>query len=627
MSTLTFNKTVSSRHNDTARWLLLSPPCLSYAEAHVEEYSAIVNPFIQETLQALHLESDAHLEANPNIVFDLSARRASHCFYMLRNLIRRNDRALDDEMRFLLNLPAVKALAHQNNNELLRLALSLGNGEGAQILLAIPAVNDLAIAANYYQAEARNGIDVRELARNRESSMSALSRGEARRLEAAIQYYKKPMDVAGIPNLMTCLSEKLIERYDANPASITIDGQPIVLPFIHEDFKKLNLVGVNKDEALKAYYNHPDHTAWRYLSKPNHLMHPNAAYVEVNEARTERWSTFEQYQPLISMLFLAAIDVTQAPTEGHTVESRFEHFVKELALIGRAHNWDRTRVRGNKEEEYDDEEGDRPSCYSGVKRRLFQSVIGHDLLSVLTREKIQQEIREFALKHFKSLLSNQDVAIKLRDAYSNYILEQEDAFARPLLALNISKVSQDALYQMLIEKYGDSFTSELSFTSLFHSSFHLNEKGKTAERYHVLKLDGITQIGTFLMGLHPEIPESEAPNVESEEKKSDDSFAEQPPSLPKPAVSAPKLELNSQEKTNAPNYSFLINCLAGLSTATGGTLLVAAICTMTPVLIGVGAGIALAGVGLGAFSLAFFSNRKGSGNEVVLQDQADASYS
>ena len=614
MSTLTFNKTVSSRHNDTARWLLLSPPCLSYAEAHVEEYSAIVNPFIQETLQALHLESDAHLEANPNIVFDLSARRASHCFYMLRNLIRRNDRALDDEMRFLLNIPAVKAIAHQTNNELLRLAMNLENRDAANLMIAIPAVNDLAAAADYYRAEARNGLDARELARDRESSMTALSVGEKRRFEKAIQYYKKPMEDAGIPNLMNHLREKLVERYEAKPASITINDQLITLPCSHEDFKTLNLDDLDNDHALKAYYNHPDHTAWRYLSKPNHWMHPNAAYVNMNA----RCSTFEEYQPFISMLFLAAIDETHPPTEGHTLESRFEHFVKELALIGRAHNWDRTRVRGNKEEEYDDEEGDRPSCYSGVKRRLFQSVIGHDLLSVLTREKIQQEIRTFALDHFKSFLSTKNMAIELRDAYSHHILEQEDAFARPLLALNIPKERQDAFYRMLVEKYGDSFTTELLFTSLFHSSFHLNEKGKTAERYHVLKLDGLTQIGTFLMGLHPEIPESEAPNVESEEKKSDDSFAEQPPSLPKPAVSAPKLELNSQEKTNAPNYSFLINCLAGLSTATGGALLVAAICTMSPVLIGVGAGVALAGVGLGAFSLAFFSNKKAGVNEGIL---------
>ena len=60
--------------------------------------------------------------------------------------------------------------------------------------------------------------------------------------------------------------------------------------------------------AYQAYYQHKDHTAWRYLSKPNHWMHPHAGYVYISDDHQTRWSTFEEYQPLIALLFLGATD-------------------------------------------------------------------------------------------------------------------------------------------------------------------------------------------------------------------------------------------------------------------------------------------------------------------------------
>ena len=98
-------------------------------------------------------------------------------------------------------------------------------------------------------------------------------------------------------------------------------------------------------------------------------MNPNAAYVITNEDKTQSWSSFEEYQLLISMLYLAAKDDVTPATEGYTVETRLSHFIQELALIGRAHNWNDTRKRCGKEEEYDNLEADRLSCTSGVKRR------------------------------------------------------------------------------------------------------------------------------------------------------------------------------------------------------------------------------------------------------------------
>jgi len=59
----------------------------------------------------------------------------------------------------------------------------------------------------------------------------------------------------------------------------------------------------------------------------------------------ERWSTFKEYSSLISLLFLAAQDEETAAINGYTVDTRVEHFIDELAHIGRAHNWDNTRIK------------------------------------------------------------------------------------------------------------------------------------------------------------------------------------------------------------------------------------------------------------------------------------------
>ena len=78
---------------------------------------------------------------------------------MLRNLIRRNDATLQDDIRFLLDIPAVKALVHtavtaNQPNELIRLALTTGNQNAAALLLTIPDVRTLAEQNNFYRTEA-----------------------------------------------------------------------------------------------------------------------------------------------------------------------------------------------------------------------------------------------------------------------------------------------------------------------------------------------------------------------------------------------------------------------------------------------------------------------------------------
>lgn len=44
------------------------------------------------------------------------------------------------------------------------------------------------------------------------------------------------------------------------------------------------------------------------------------------------------------MSYKAAIDEDVSAIDGYTVDTRFEHFIDELAHIGRAHNWDNARI-------------------------------------------------------------------------------------------------------------------------------------------------------------------------------------------------------------------------------------------------------------------------------------------
>ncbi|MBA2650774.1 MAG: hypothetical protein H0U73_00685, partial [Tatlockia sp.] len=148
-----FNRATHKRfstksHLDTVNWLLLTPTCFAHAEQNVK-YKEVVNPFIEETLASLHQKSETFKILNPKRVYDIKEYESSQlCFYILRNLIRRNDPSYDEELRFLLNIPSVKALAHEitsdNSNELFKLALLMGNETAINLLLKSDAVRGIA---------------------------------------------------------------------------------------------------------------------------------------------------------------------------------------------------------------------------------------------------------------------------------------------------------------------------------------------------------------------------------------------------------------------------------------------------------------------------------------------------
>lgn len=166
-------------------FLLALPVVFAWAEQHEQEYGALyVHPFMAAKLEALRAQKNRMEQENPDAVFDIANdEEARLLFLFARNLIRRTDNALRDDLHFLLEIPAVKALAHtevtpQMPNELLRLAMSVNNEGAAALLLTIPAVHALALQNNYYHNESRGGLDLQTIAQDHESSMQALSTGE-----------------------------------------------------------------------------------------------------------------------------------------------------------------------------------------------------------------------------------------------------------------------------------------------------------------------------------------------------------------------------------------------------------------------------------------------------------------
>ncbi|MDI1352373.1 MAG: hypothetical protein PSV35_06330, partial [bacterium] len=478
-------------------WLLAnSSTCFAYAEAHMHEYGASsVNPFIDQHIAHLRREALNMVHG----VFDIRNLESQKiCFYILRNLIRRNDRSLDDEIRFLLSIPSVKSLAHREltvgqPNELLRLALTTNNQEAATLLINIEAVRNLAQHHDFYRAEINGQLNLEQLSQDRESSMTALTTGEKKRFEAAINRYEPQLKELGTNPTVDELRTQLTKRYNLNQASIIdAQGKHIILPMSFSEFQKINLNANDRELALKAYYKNKDHSAWRYLSKPNPWMHKEAEYVHKDPETSAQWSTFEEYKPLIATLWLAANDKEIQPTDGHTFESRVDHFVDELALLGRAHNWNKTRINSKgKKEEFDDLEGDRPSCYSGVKRRLFQSVLGHPLILILTDDTLLEELRAFARDHFQSCIDDEKKGA-LRTAFDDYIVNTEEVSIpnKALLAsLNISNNKQNEFQLYLINKYGAQYSEDFSFTKLMRNKLELSE-ANFFDSCHALMLDG-----------------------------------------------------------------------------------------------------------------------------------------
>lgn len=482
-----YQRAFKHQHSDVLNHLLGHAWVFAYAEQHVREYSENVRPFAQGLIHKWQTAYERFQADHPNDVFNLGENEVELGFYLARHLIRENTPTACEQLGFLLGIPGIANSAHRavtldQPNELLRLAMRLSNQSAAEILLTQTPVRELAVQHNYYVGEMRGTeLDLHALAQDRESSLRALSKPEKRRILRLKEHYAPLINKLGdVNNLLAIVRNNLHKRYRENPARIVVNEQDTVLPLGWEAFQRLNLQGNDYRQALEAYYQNDDHAALRWLLKPNPWMAGDAAYVRGNAREGRGYSTFEDYQSLIALFWLAASDENTRATDGHTLEGRMDNFIKELALIGRAHNWDRVRFNNtiNAIEEYDDLTGDKPSCYSGVKRRLFQSLIGHPLLRPLNEDILEEEIRELARAHFIKCLNSYNLPLLLQvKAALTEGDELNEEQKHAMKSLDIPAARCEAFILSLQAKYAEEWSE--NYTQYLRNRFSLADGDAT----------------------------------------------------------------------------------------------------------------------------------------------------
>jgi hypothetical protein len=217
---------------------------------------------------------------------------------------------------------------------------------------------------NEFDAVRNYAYSLERLAMFEENSMRALDDRQESGIMLLKTRYQHTFEEKGLVTILENLESYLVGKYQENP--VIVEGITYPLCFI-EDLP----------ETVKiAYYQNIFHTAYRYLFlDPNPWMSDEAQFVV---RRSEYQATAEMNlsdRKLIAYLWLAVTDPTFPLPEGYTLSDLQAYLAKEFSLMGRQHNWDQTRVTPlGKQEEYDDLEGDKPTCSKGVTQGLAQTL-------------------------------------------------------------------------------------------------------------------------------------------------------------------------------------------------------------------------------------------------------------
>lgn len=444
-------------------YLLSFSKSYSYIERYIDrdDYLPAVIRFTTDFLRNLQKKINDFQMLHKHGVFDfvevdgaVDNEKALYGYYVLRQLIRQlpNNR-YGDEVYFhihsLLTLPSIKYLVLLNatkinlpstyryaqdnfaeqTNELLRLAINNNNERVIRHLLAIPALFEAAQHHGYYP-EASARLKLTELAHNKVLFTLGLNHQEqvqVKNLELTYQekiaFYPKGIKSV-INELRAFLEQAFLAEEHLTLRQANIRNVIYTLPVDYSTLTawlKIHAFKAAEIQQIKAvYYKNIYHTAWRYLSKPNCWMHPQALYGYVNEAG--RWSTFEEYQSLIAYLWIAASDSHYSSLEKNiTVSQRRDLFIQQLALINRAYNWNKSRVKLMSDgkpvfdahhnpvmEKYDDLEDDKPASFSGEKRHLFQALLEQPLNIPVALTHDEQFLKEILNEVQKALSQYKD---------------------------------------------------------------------------------------------------------------------------------------------------------------------------------------------------------------------------
>jgi hypothetical protein len=173
-------------------------------------------------------------------------------------------------------------------------------------------------------------------------------------------------------------------------------------------------------------------------------------------------------------------------------------FTKQLAYTNRQHNYDKKDKNGI---EYDDLEGDKPSCYSGVNRNLFQSLHKHSVMQLQSfvtltelNEALQTCVYDFYKEYFEGL--NDNALAKLKKSTLKYLIEQEPLPSIP----NIPEEKIKALKSDLNVKYaGKQVQGFKNINTYVDNSFNASDTANS----HFMKFYGQFSLATLLQERAP----------------------------------------------------------------------------------------------------------------------------
>jgi len=377
--------------------LLNFPDLFNLLARNPIDFQQYIDPFIAVKLPTILSQS---IEA-------ITPKKAQICFAMICYLTRQNNTESNEKSHLLMIIPQVKALLHQSNNELLREAMRADNQLMMEHLLTIPEVYALAAANDFYQVEGRTLLAI---ANDPESALRPLTAEQIRMYEKLVlRYHPVMMQQGGIEHAFQGMLSEFKDHYQGTPILFELDtGEVVPLPLEKIDFDCMSLAMEQKRHATEAYLRHPLHSTIRFLSSFNQWLSPEARFVN----QTLKMAQIEKHKQMIVLTWYASRDMDpemSPPDPNINVNDRIQHYFNSLALIGRAHNWD-------KSPQMDDLEMDNPSCSSGMETRLMECVLWHPLINAfshstpLTTRNLNADINAFVHGYFKDTLTAKNIA-------------------------------------------------------------------------------------------------------------------------------------------------------------------------------------------------------------------------
>jgi hypothetical protein len=290
------------------------------------------------------------------------------------------------------------------------------------LLLQIPEIASITEAHNYYNINN----SLKPITQDNESAIRELNTYEKKIYDDVMEHYGSDVDALTTCNIFCIMQERLREEFESTCTfSFTYSG-----------------------EDVKSYINNKFHTAWRFLTTRNPLMHRNAEYIT-----TEGGAHYQGLERIFCAYYLAAIDDAQpCINKFASPRERELFFFDELAAMNRTHNWDKivTNADGSTRE-VDDMDLDKPTCFSGMLRRITTSVPGNAISCVIpTEQSINEVLRELLLPMFME----KKKCINMK-TYERIIIDLEpidDESYAELYTANITDDEQCTIFKTLLKK-------------------------------------------------------------------------------------------------------------------------------------------------------------------------------